>query len=72
MKITKTMSLWNWTLKTKNKNPSLYAGVALKQPYFFAKKPIIHNFCGIPGSNNILSGLHPESLESADKILGYF
>ena len=67
MKITKTMSLWNWTLKTKNKNPSLYAGVALKQPYFFAKKPII-----LPGSSNILSGLHPESLESADKILGYF
>ena len=57
MKITKTMSLWNWTLKTKNKNPSLYAGVALSSPIFFAKKPIIHNFCGIPGSNNILSGL---------------
>ena len=44
----------------------------LEAALFIAKKPIIHNFCGIPGSNNILSGLHPESLESADKILGYF
>ena len=37
MKITKTMSLWNWTLKTKNKNPSLYAGVALSSPIFLPK-----------------------------------
>ena len=46
MKITKTMSLWNWTLKTKNKNPSLYAGVALSSPIFLPKNRSFIIFVG--------------------------
>ena len=46
MKITKTMSLWNWTPKTKNKNPSLYAGVALRSPIFLQKNRSFIIFVG--------------------------
>lgn len=72
MKITKTMSLWNWTPKTKNKNPSLYAGVAWSSPIFLPKNRSFIIFVGFQAptiSSLVSSGIFGECRQNLGLFL---